>query len=71
MKVISYKNLCKPKKQKKFCIFCTHSIFKPAVITMSVLICMLVFNLFVGNFFANIKASIEHFVNSFVKFFVE
>ncbi len=70
MKIIPFKNLCKQKKQKNFLIFCIGNIFKPTVITLGILICMLVVNLIVGNFFSNIKTSIEHFVNSFVNFFV-
>ena len=66
MKIIAYKNLCAKKKKHRARIYCTPKLFKPLMLTMSVIVAMFVLNLCVNNFFANIKASIENFVNSFV-----
>lgn len=66
MKVVSFKYLSKKRKQKKFFIYCTKSIFKPLVYGMGAFILLFVTNLFVNNFFANITTSLQNFVNSFL-----
>lgn len=69
MKNVAYKNLCAKKKKKRILIVCTKKVFKPLLITMSVLTIMFVVNILVGNFFSNLTASLQNFVQSFVKLF--
>lgn len=71
MKIVSYKCLCKNKKQKKFKIICISNVFKTLMWTMSFMLLLLVSNLILSNFFGSLETSLQNFVQSFIKFFAK
>ena len=67
MKIISFSYFNRPKKKKKFKIFCLGNVFKVCCFVMITLILALIANLLVKGFFDSVKASVENFVTNFVK----